>query len=210
MRSPIGTMAKGRPPPRSRARASIAVATLAEVRPALIVHGNRDTWREEVAELDALVDGHRVAQRSGHREPDAAKVKDGDVDIDPVGDLADAVVEDRVARDPNGAVRELLGGQREPDDVADDRPGERRTVTARCGRHVNGRSPGASRRVASQLRKPTWHSRRAVLAPAAVVTTICTDAGARDRGRRGCRRGGHASGARRRSGRGPRARTPGR
>ena len=97
MRSPIGTMAKGRPPPRTPEHVLDRVTTLAEVRPALIVDGNRDAWSEEAAEFDTFVDGHRVAQRPGHREPHAAQVEDGDVDIDPIGDLADAVVEDRVA-----------------------------------------------------------------------------------------------------------------
>ncbi len=52
------------------------------------------------------------------------------VDLEPVGDLADAVVEDGVAGDPEHPVLLALPGQREADDLADDRVAQRRPVAA--------------------------------------------------------------------------------
>ena len=72
----------------------------------------------------------------------------GDVDIEPLGDLADAVVEDGVAGDPEHPVLLALPGQREADDLADDRVAERRPVAAGRRRDLDrgppvGLEPGA-------------------------------------------------------------------
>ena len=85
------------------------------------------------------------------------------VDLEAVGDLAHAVVEDGVARDPQHAVLLALPAQREADHVADDRMAQRRAVAARrrgdldrgpVGRLEPGRLPRleAARAAAQALR----------------------------------------------------------
>ena len=117
----------------------------------------------------------------------------------PVGDLADAVVEHRVARDPQHTVLLALPPQREADDVADDRMAQRWTVPARRRGDVDGwRVPGAL-----QLRRRPSHAaharcRRAGGHPTAVVTTTSADGSSCGRRRRGCRHGARASAAPRR------------
>ena len=64
---------------------------------------------------------------------------EGGADLDPVGDLADAVVEDRVAGDPEGTVLLSLPAQRESDDVADQRLAQRRAVAAGRGGDLDPR-----------------------------------------------------------------------
>ena len=86
--------------------------------------------------------GHRVAQRPRHRELHAPEVEEGDVDLQAVGDLAHAVVEHRVARDPQHAVLLAVPAQGEADHVAHDRAAQGRPVTARRGGDLDGRPPG--------------------------------------------------------------------
>jgi hypothetical protein len=57
-------------------------------------------------------------------------VEERDVDPQPAGDLPNALVEHRVARDPDDAVVRIAPAQREADHVAGDGPAERRTVPA--------------------------------------------------------------------------------
>ena len=52
---------------------------------------------DAAAQLDGLATGHRVPERSRHRELHAPQVEEGDVDLQAFGDLAHAVVEHRVA-----------------------------------------------------------------------------------------------------------------
>ena len=92
-------------------------------------------------------------------------------DLQSVGDLAHAVVEHRVAGDPQHAVLLTVPPQGEADHVADDEMARRRSVAARRGGDVD-RSAGRAPRAAS-----TSHgsSPRALppsrCAPATVVTT---------------------------------------
>ena len=84
----------------------------------------------EARELDRVLGGHRVVERTGDREADAAEVEDRGADVEAVRDLAHAVVEDGVAGDPDGAVLLALPSEREADHVADERAAERRAVAA--------------------------------------------------------------------------------
>src|SRR5437763_3226311 len=56
-----------------------------------------------------------------------------------VGDLAHAVVEHRVARDPEDAVLLPIPAKREPDHVADDRAAQRGTMAAGRGGDLDRR-----------------------------------------------------------------------
>jgi hypothetical protein len=69
-------------------------------------------------------------------------VQERRVDLQAVGDLADTVVEDRVARDPEHAVGLALPSQREADHVADDRVAQWRAVPARRGGDLDRRTLG--------------------------------------------------------------------
>src|SRR6478736_3218618 len=116
-----------------------ALAALAEVAPALVVDRDRGLRLQQPAELDRLLRGQRVAQRAGDREADAAEVDERGADVDAIGDLPDAVVEDRVAGDPESAVLLALPAQREADDVADQRLAQRRAVAAGRGGDLDPR-----------------------------------------------------------------------
>jgi hypothetical protein len=93
------------------------------------------------AELDRFGRGHRVAQRAGDRELDAAEVDQRGVDLESVGDLADAVVEDGVAADPEHAVLLSVPAQGKADDLADDRVAQRWAVAARGRGDLDRRPP---------------------------------------------------------------------
>jgi hypothetical protein len=69
-------------------------------------------------------------------------VQERGVDLQAVGDLAHAVVEHRVARDPQDAVLLAVPFEREADHVADDRVAERRPVAARRGGDLDRRPLG--------------------------------------------------------------------
>jgi hypothetical protein len=60
---------------------------------------------DQPAQLDGLPSGHAVAHRPGDREAHASQMEQGGVDLEAVGDLADAVVQHGVAGDPQGPVR---------------------------------------------------------------------------------------------------------
>ena len=115
------------------------LAALAEVAPALVVDRDRRLRAQQAEQLDRFAGAQRVAQRAGGREADAAEVDERGADVDPVGDLADAVVEDGVAGDPERAVLLPLPAQREPDHVADQRPAQRRAVAAGGGGDLDRR-----------------------------------------------------------------------
>jgi hypothetical protein len=55
---------------------------------------------DEAAERDGVSCRRRVSHRSRDRKPDGAEVQQRRVDLDAVGDLADAVVQRGVAGDP--------------------------------------------------------------------------------------------------------------
>src|SRR5690349_4854415 len=61
------------------------LAALAEVLPALVVDRDHRAGADQAAELDRFGRVHRVAQRAGDREPDAAEVDDRGVDLQPAG-----------------------------------------------------------------------------------------------------------------------------
>src|SRR6476620_6944064 len=67
-------------------------------------------------------------------------MQERDADLQPVGDLADTVVEHRVARDPEGAVLLPVPPKREPDHLADDRVAQRRAMTTRRGGDLDRRA----------------------------------------------------------------------
>ena len=90
--------------------------------------------------LHGLFRGHAVADGPGDGEPDTAEVQQGDVDGDSPGDLPDAAEQHAVAGDPGGAP-DAFRLQREPDDVAGQRPAERRTMPARGRRHTQRGPP---------------------------------------------------------------------
>ena len=97
-----------------------------------------------------------------------------DIDVEPVGDLADAVVEHGVAGDPERAVALAVPAQGEADHVADDRVAERRAVATGRRGDLDRRPAGASSVVVAQGSSP-----RALPAEAP---------GARDRGHHGAGR----------------------
>jgi hypothetical protein len=89
------------------------------------------------------------SQRRLWREADAAEVDQRRSHLDPIGDLADAVVEDGVAGDPEGSVLLALPAQGEADDVADDGPAQRRPVAAGGGGDLD-RRPAVGRQLGAR------------------------------------------------------------
>ena len=81
----------------------------------------RHTWSERAAQLDGVTSGHRVTNGPGDRELHFAQVQDRDVDVESIGDVADALVEHGVARDPHDAVALAVPTQGEADHITDDR-----------------------------------------------------------------------------------------
>jgi hypothetical protein len=71
-------------------------------------------------QLDGLSGVHAVAHRPGGPEAHASQVEQGGVDLEAVGGLADAVVQHRVAGDPQRPVLLAFPGQGEANDVAGD------------------------------------------------------------------------------------------
>ena len=96
-------------------------------------------------------------------------------DLQPVGDLAHAVVEDGVAGDPEHAVLLAVPAQREADHVADDRVAQRRAVAARRGGDLDRRPAGRLEPRASPTARARARRRRAARRPATVVTTTPAD-----------------------------------
>src|SRR5918996_3440474 len=62
-------------------------------------------------------------------------------DLQALGDLAHAVIEHRVAGDPEDAVALPVPPKREPDYVTDDRPAQWGAVATRCGGDLDRRPP---------------------------------------------------------------------
>jgi hypothetical protein len=88
-----------------------------EVGPAFVVDGDDGAGADQLARLDGLPGVHAVAHRPGDREAHASQVEQGGVDLEAVGDLADAVIQHRVAGDPQDPVRLALPAQGEADHV---------------------------------------------------------------------------------------------
>ena len=154
LRRDLDRPAEGHPPEeipdlggRARELALDVRAALVEVPPALVVDRDHHARAQAGAQGHRLARGHRVVHRAGHGEAHRPQVEQGDVHAQPLGDLRDAVVEDRVAGDPQHAVLLALPRQREADHVAHDRPAERGAVAARRGGDPDGGPPAASSRV---------------------------------------------------------------
>ena len=73
------------------------VAAFMEMCPALVVDRDRDSRSQFTAQLDGVARGHGVSNRPGDRELHPAHVHDRNVDVESIGNLADAVVEHGVA-----------------------------------------------------------------------------------------------------------------
>src|SRR4029077_702084 len=108
-------------------------APLAEGLPALVVERDAGAQLALLGAADRLGRIHSVAGGAGDREADAAEVDDRGADVEALGDLGDPREPDRVAGDPDGAVALPLPLEDEADDLADDRPAERRAVAAGRG-----------------------------------------------------------------------------
>jgi hypothetical protein len=86
-------------------------------------------------------------------------MEQGGVDLEAVGDLANAVVQHGIAVDPKGPVSLALPAQGDADHVASDRAAQRRAMAARGGRDLDGRP---SRGL--QLSGRPWHQAAGVAA----------------------------------------------
>jgi hypothetical protein len=95
------------------------------------VDGDHGVGLQQFAEFDAIGSGHRVLERPGDVELNGSQVQHHGPHLDPVGDLAHAVVQDCVAGDPQGAVVLARPPQGEARDLAGDRATQWRTVAAR-------------------------------------------------------------------------------
>ena len=172
--TPIGSQrtARGRRPGR-RALALDGVAALAEVLPALVVDRDRRararrgrTARPPRGRSSCSAAGPETGKRTPPRCRSAVST------VQAVGDLAHAVVEHRVARDPQHAVLLAVPAQREADHVADDRAAERRPVAARRRGDLDRRPVRAPRGASSAHgASPRAPIRRGAWRPATVVTT---------------------------------------
>ena len=133
------------------------LAGLAEVLPALVVDRHDRAGVEQLAQLDGVLCGHRVAQRAGDGEAHSAHVHDRSADADAPGDLAQPVIEHAVAGDPERAVLLALPAEREPDHLSDDRAAAGRAVPARRRGDLDRDPPGCLQR----RRGPGRHPQRA-------------------------------------------------
>ena len=165
-------------------------APLAEVLPALVVHGDDRARPDQTAELDGLLGRERVVHGPCDREADCADVEEHRIHLQPVRDLTDAVVQHRVAGDPEHAVLLTL-----PSSSANPTTSPAIGRLSRCPwRHgvavisIEGR-PGASSRVEAQGSSPRARRRAALpprrskprrrpgeLLPAGVVVTTASGA----------------------------------
>jgi hypothetical protein len=85
-----------------------------------------------------------MVERTGsrYRELHTPHVQDRGADCQPVGDLAYAVVEHGVPRDPQNTVLLAVPAKREADDVAGERVAKRWAVAAGRGGDLDRRSAG--------------------------------------------------------------------
>ena len=165
------------------------VASLVEVRPTLVVHRYRDPGTNSRAQLDGVLRSHAVADRSGNRELHLTQMKDGDVDVESLGDLADAVVEHGVARDPEHAVRLTFPFHAKPTTCPTIGRDERWSVPTGCGRDGQRRPVGCLHPRGTPRRRARGRRPRAVTRPAWWSPRRRRTGAGRDRRRRDCRRG---------------------
>jgi hypothetical protein len=83
------------------------------------------TWPDGAAQLDGVLSRHAVANRPRNGELHASQVKNGGADPHAICDLTEALVEDRVARDPKYALLLALPAKGEADHIARERAGSR-------------------------------------------------------------------------------------
>src|SRR4051794_15043297 len=115
------------------------LSPLSKVLPPLVVDRDDCARLNQPAQLYGLPGGHRVVHGARDREAHAAQVQERGADLQAVGDLAHAVVEHRVARDPEDAVLLPVPLKREPDHIADDRAAQRGSMAAGRGGDLDRR-----------------------------------------------------------------------
>jgi len=136
-----------------------------EVAPTLVVDRDRDARAQQAAQLDRIAGRHRVAHGARHREAHAAEVEQRGVDLQAAGDVAHAVVEHGVPRDPQHAVLLAVPADGEPDHVTRQRKAERRSVATRSSATTSPAEAvppagGVERRSVRMRQPPTSMGRR--------------------------------------------------
>ena len=115
--------------------------------------------------------------RAGDRKAHASQMEQRDIDVEPIGNLANSVVEHRVAGDPEHLVRSGGRTHREADHLADERACQWRPVAARRRDHLDVRPAGRREVCESSTARVRGSCRPAAARRPAVVSTMPGAAG---------------------------------